>query len=934
MGFRTYKGNTHSENGWRLVNASLTEYRNVPGTRTSVRVRSGDAGDILIAWMLWYHQNVEPIDLYDGPPGTDDWGWSRDNDVANSNHLSGTAVDINATQYPWTLLVMPADRVAKVRQGLKLFEGVIFWGRDWARKDEMHYQIGFPEGDQRVADFANRLRAGHLGLMAPADPDAFPLPAGWYYGPLDGPMESVSGEWSGETASQKEGARRLQKSLGLPVNGRWREDEPLAQAVIQLQKQRGWEPTGHVGQDEWDAIIREGWQAPLVKSPARNLDPRPGATWGELSDQSPVLFSDVSQYRPDDLTEAYPYRGIVLRTGSGDHRDTAFQRQYRQAVKLADAGHLDFIGVYQFWRPGQDNWATFTGQLEEAGGLHPKVWVAIDVEDAEHQVTGDQSAGVNDWVARAQAYVGNPRRVGAYINEKRNGIHAGAGPLVLWPNREGVSWFWTPDYGASPGSPRWPNPDTIFHQFTDRADTPPFGPSDLNQFDGTMAELLHAVGLRDQETGEYIGNGNIPTMQEEGQDMQRFRQDMQRFRKVRDLTGTEHTGQWDIGGTDLGAMTTMPNGELLAVFGDTFSQDTVGGPGWRSPVGLIGQVDDQGVIQWDRAAGPDPNSAQKFWEYDQGGAAFSTVLPSDVVTVGNAIYLHVMVNQGLGNVLWTEVWKSTDNGVTWQHLYKIDGAEDNHGAQLWTWDVAPDEGMVYAYTTRFNRSEGIRMRRIPVDQMDTGQGWQKWGWDGEGWGWRDYSTPILEGVESGQAFGEMSLRRLESGHWVLVNFDASPQGGYDIDVRVLNHPTDNLYTAPLHTPLVGSSWAGEDHAQGRVAQLYGGYVVPGSQLGVTDGFSLVVSQWNTGTNWPYKSMQFTGTIPAPGGPAPEVDEGGKHRLDEEPQGEDGEGQAQPPATVEPGGQLQVGSSIPEILVLLRTIISSLQRLMDLFSGRK
>ena len=48
-------------------------------------------------------------------------------------------------------------------------------------------------------------------------------------------------------------------------------------------------------------------------------------------------------------------------------------------------------------------------------------------------------------------------------------------------------------------------------------------------------------------------------------------------------------------------------------------------------------------------------------------------------------------------------------------------------------------------------------------------------------------------------------------------------------------------------------WEDEDHAAGRVAQLYGGYVIPGSTWA---DLHLVVSQWNTRTNWPYKSMHF------------------------------------------------------------------------------
>ena len=42
----------------------------------------------------------------------------------------------------------------------------------------------------------------------------------------------------------------------------------------------------------------------------------------------------------------------------------------------------------------------------------------------------------------------------------------------------------------------------------------------------------------------------------------------------------------------------------------------------------------------------------------------------------------------------------------------------------------------------------------------------------------------------------------------------------------------------------------------QVAQLYGGYVLPGSRLDIEGGVGLVVSQWNTADGWPYRAMQF------------------------------------------------------------------------------
>ncbi|MDG9728745.1 DUF4185 domain-containing protein [Streptomyces sp. DH41] len=95
--------------------------------------------------------------------------------------------------------------------------------------------------------------------------------------------------------------------------------------------------------------------------------------------------------------------------------------------------------------------------------------------------------------------------------------------------------------------------------------------------------------------------------------------------------------------------------------------------------------------------------------------------------------------------------------------------------------------------------------------------------------------------------GESCLRLLD-GRWILTWFN---QGDYRIEGLVTDRPTANLRTARRRTLLWGTSWGNEDDTH--VAQLYGGYVIPGSTL---NGLHLSVSQWNTQAGWPYRVMQF------------------------------------------------------------------------------
>ncbi|MER5388667.1 DUF4185 domain-containing protein [Saccharopolyspora sp. NPDC002686] len=333
------------------------------------------------------------------------------------------------------------------------------------------------------------------------------------------------------------------------------------------------------------------------------------------------------------------------------------------------------------------------------------------------------------------------------------------------------------------------------------------------------------------------------------------------MRKVKDLTGPGITDSFGVGGTDLGVTAIAPDGRLVSVFGDTFEQAGVGGPGWRSPVVLFGDpATARSGIRWTGSTGPRSYADQALdYEHDSvvRGRRVTTTLPTDVITIGGEMYLHVMVCEGLGNVHWTEVHRSTDNGETW-HRTDATWPGDLHDGlfQMLTWEQG-DDGYVYAFSTGFQRDKGLILQRVPADRIGDPRAWEGWGFRDGAWAWGNPPTVALTG-----AFGELCLRRIE-GRWLLCCFDA---GNYRIDVLDLDHPTSNLYEAARSTVLHGTSWQHEDHGHGRVAQLYGGYIVPGSTL---DDLHLVVSQWNTEHNWPYRAMQFAGSVPRPGQQAPE-----------------------------------------------------------------
>lgn len=201
-----------TENGWPMVNADKCVSVQVVPAAKKVPLLRGHVATILNAWIIAYDRDVEKIT-------SQVWGWSPDNDVWNSNHLSATAIDINAPKYPWGKRVMPAATKAKIEALLKKFDGVVFWGAHWSRADEMHYQIGVPPSSPKIAALAAKLNAGYLGIYGtPATPTP-PTSSGSNTMALTAAQDARLNEVLENTRQIKDTQAEILRQLGQP--GGW-----------------------------------------------------------------------------------------------------------------------------------------------------------------------------------------------------------------------------------------------------------------------------------------------------------------------------------------------------------------------------------------------------------------------------------------------------------------------------------------------------------------------------------------------------------------------------------------------------------------------------------------------------------------------------------------------------------------------------------------
>lgn len=159
-----------SYNGYRaLETSSKCRKWIIPGTDRHIYMKGGHIGFILAYFILWFHERVEKI----SPDNQwDDWGWAyrpvRGTTSKLSNHASGTAVDINATQHPLGKRgTFTWWQVKKIHWTLRRLKGHVFWGGDYQyRADEMHFEAVKKPGVRAVARKLRRTKRGKRIMKA------------------------------------------------------------------------------------------------------------------------------------------------------------------------------------------------------------------------------------------------------------------------------------------------------------------------------------------------------------------------------------------------------------------------------------------------------------------------------------------------------------------------------------------------------------------------------------------------------------------------------------------------------------------------------------------------------------------------------------------------------------------------------------------------
>ena len=161
-------------NGWTWI-PSYNDVRltTITVNGRSTKVAAGDAAVVLQETARLFHEEVEPISTMFG------WRTGSTNDayggVSNSNHFSGTALDLNGGKHlRYKHNTFTSAQVAKINSIIARLGNVVRWGGDWnkdgrlteSNADEMHFEIVGTTAQVRAV--ADKIRAAQ---KPPAPPE-------------------------------------------------------------------------------------------------------------------------------------------------------------------------------------------------------------------------------------------------------------------------------------------------------------------------------------------------------------------------------------------------------------------------------------------------------------------------------------------------------------------------------------------------------------------------------------------------------------------------------------------------------------------------------------------------------------------------------------------------------------------------------------------
>ena len=298
-----------TENGWPACGPDLLDRNPVPGTGIVIPLQRGIPNTILKAFAADFHAYVESLNNARG--GSDEGGWTATNSVPTSNHLGGTAMDLNWSDHTFRVsyagftqveIAVLEELVGKKGGNGGWYEGMVFWGQYWSSPiDPMHFQMGYGtyQDIARCNDFIRRkIRADGFSTFRRGGSGGGTVP----------PVVVQPSYWA-EPGHNGEHVKRLQTFLntrgaGLDVDGDF---GPATRAAVQaFQRDAGIDADGIVG-----PITLQKLKAAGFNPDGGNVIAVPPKPWPQSATDRELLEYTAAQLGPGHPD--WPSKGMTLR---------------------------------------------------------------------------------------------------------------------------------------------------------------------------------------------------------------------------------------------------------------------------------------------------------------------------------------------------------------------------------------------------------------------------------------------------------------------------------------------------------------------------------------------------------------------------------------------------------------------------------------------
>ncbi|MBB3038947.1 peptidoglycan recognition protein family protein [Hoyosella altamirensis] len=256
-------------NDWQVV---LNGRPDLPGPLSNLVLEKDGTYRVIASGVCWH-------------AGRGSWpGWPTDN--ANWHVIGIEAVSRGVPdaqgRYDWT----PEQLDAYVRGCAVLARRAGFPVRNVVGHKEYSSEGKIDPAGIDMNDFRAQVQQVVNRMNAPRSPDEYPLPEGYYFGPLEGPVQSISGLHPSERPEWREALKHWQRAQLIPDTGTW--DDATAAAARAVQAESGWNPDGLIGPGTWAAGLRgpaappAGPEEPILEEVAPEIPEGPAEPDSEV----------------------------------------------------------------------------------------------------------------------------------------------------------------------------------------------------------------------------------------------------------------------------------------------------------------------------------------------------------------------------------------------------------------------------------------------------------------------------------------------------------------------------------------------------------------------------------------------------------------------------------------------------------------------------